>query len=420
MNLDLGISNTELAKRFGVSEGTIRYHKRKRLENKGDGRKDRYSAVSQFSTPIEIWIQEQLPTDRPTRNTILSLYRQLYDFHNFRLSYDALRRYIRKHHPEVLEKSYHVRIETPPGKLSQVDWKEKVPVQIGAPGNWVSVNFLIVLLCFSRKPAIEVREKKDAYSFLNAHHQAVKKLGGTTEYYRPDCMKTAVSIWSGRSSEMNEAYADFLKSIGAQGFPARPGTATDKGKVEKKIQDIFRDMNFRRMVFRDLSHVQEYIDTKIAEHCDRTICPATGTTITEAYEYEREFLLQAIDDVPMIPIATMTTKVQKGSLVWFEGNYYQIPQGFIGKRVRCIHTGATIEIYHDGELLETYSYEPGLKGMVRMSRKAAAEENRPMSELVKEWWLEVADRQIDYYHEIIGFRQIPEESFSAVHREAAQ
>jgi hypothetical protein len=55
-----------------------------------------------------------------------------------------------------------------------------------------------------------------------------------------------------------------------------------------------------------------------------------------------------------------------------------------------------------------------------MSRKAAAEENRPMSELVKEWWLEVADRQIDYYHEIIGFRQIPEESFSAVHREAAQ
>ena len=29
MDLDLGISNIELARRFGVSEGTIRYHKKK-------------------------------------------------------------------------------------------------------------------------------------------------------------------------------------------------------------------------------------------------------------------------------------------------------------------------------------------------------------------------------------------------------
>ena len=181
-----------------------------------------------------------------------------------------------------MKKSYHLRIETPPGKLSQVDWKESVKVQIGEPENWISVNFLIVLLCFSRKPAIVVRENRDSNSFLSAHDVAVKKHGGATEYYRPDCMSTAVKLWNGRNSEMNKDYSELLEQFDAKPFPARPGTATDKGKVEKKIQDIFRETEFRRIVFRDMAHLQEYIDELVEQHCIRTVCPATGTTIKEA------------------------------------------------------------------------------------------------------------------------------------------
>jgi len=158
MDLDLGLSNTKLAKRFGVSEGTIRYHKRKRLLTKADGRKFRYSAVSEFTTPIEIWVQENSSSERK-RKTILSLYIILNEFHNYHLSYNALRRYVRKHYPDVLNKTYGIRIETPPGKLSQIDWKEKVQVQLERPGNWVILHFLILLLCFSIKPAIVVREE---------------------------------------------------------------------------------------------------------------------------------------------------------------------------------------------------------------------------------------------------------------------
>lgn len=402
MDLELGISNTELAKKFGVTEGTIRYHKKKKLLGKEDGRMTRYSEVSCFTTPIENWIIENQSTEKTSRATILSLYRILREFHNYKLSYDALRRYVRKYYPEIMEKSYHIRVETPPGKLSQVDWKEKVNIQLGSPGNWITVNFLIVQLSFSRKPSIIVRVKKDQQSFLSAHHEAVKKLSGVTEYFRPDCMATAVKIWNGRSSQMNEDYKEFLEKLGAKGFPARPGAATDKGKVEKKIQDIFRDVEFRRLVFRNLTELQGFIDEKIAKHCDRTICPATGTTISHAYEYERKYLNPVTEDELEIPVETMVTPVQKGSLVYFKGNYYQIPEGYTGRKVRCINTGSLIKICSDGVLLEEYSYEPGLKGMVRMGKRAAESSSRPMSDLVKNWWLEVADRQLDYYHEITG------------------
>jgi len=53
-------------------------------------------------------------------------------------------------------------------------------------------------------------------------------------------------------------------------------------------------------------------------------------------------------------------------------------------------------------LLEAYEYEPNVKGMIRVSGKAITESTRPMSELVKEWTLEVAARQLEYYLEITG------------------
>jgi transposase len=402
MDLDLELSNTELAKRFGVTEGAIRYHKKKQIEKDMDGRKPRYSAVSQYSTAIEAWVQENLSQDHPKRNTILSLYRILKEFHNYNRSYDALRRFIRKHHPQLLQRAYSLRIETPPGKLSQIDWKEQVGVQLGAPDNWVKVNFFIFQLSFSRYPVILVRLNRDQQSFLSAHYHAVIQLGGVTEYIRSDCMKTAVKIWNGRASELNQDYQEFLNQLGVKGFPARPGTATDKGKVEKKIQDIFRNVEFRHLVFRDLEHLQEYINTQVAKHCERTICPATGTTIEEAFSYEYQFLNPVTQAIPEIPVETKITTVQKGNLAYFKGNYYQIPEGYAGKQIRCINSGTTISLYHQGRCLGVFSHEPALKGMVRMNKTAAIDSKQPMSNLVKNWWLEVSDRQLEYYQTITG------------------
>jgi hypothetical protein len=64
LDLDLEISNVELARRFGVSEGTIRYHRKK--EKRVDGRTMRYSGVSAFNNQIAMWIsQNAVASERP-------------------------------------------------------------------------------------------------------------------------------------------------------------------------------------------------------------------------------------------------------------------------------------------------------------------------------------------------------------------
>lgn len=398
---NLGLSNCELARQLGVSEGTIRYHRGKE-RNKKDGRKERYSEVSRFEPQIKQWVEYNCSSDRKNRDTVKSLYQILSDFHGFTLSYDALRRYIRKRYPQLIPKSYRIRVETPPGKMTQVDWKESVSVQIGRPNNWIKLNFLVVLLCFSRKPAVVVTTNRDKQSFLSAHHRALGKLHGVTEYMRPDCMKTAVKSWNGRESEMNSDYKEFLESVGSLPFPARPGTPTDKGKVEKKILDLFRDLKLNRRVFEDLEELQAAIDNHVEEKSREWSCPATGTTIEKAYRYEKEFLLPHKEGSTFIPVDTIVTKVLKDSTVNYKGNYYQVPEGYVGKSIRCINTGTRLELHFEGQILEAYGYCPGPKGMVRISERVVDESKRPLSDLTREWCKEVATHQLDYYQAIMG------------------
>ncbi|KGE72376.1 hypothetical protein DC28_04580 [Spirochaeta lutea] len=399
LGLDLDISNTELARRFGVTEGTIRYHRKK---GKGvDGRSTRYSGVSVFNRQIEIWIQQNDQREPSKRHTVRSLYSGLRKFHNFALSYDALRRYLKKHYPEVIAKQYRMRMETPPGKLMQVDWKESVRVQVGAPENWVTINVLIIQLAFSRMPAMVLRVKKDTQSFLSAHHEAVSMLGGIAEFVRPDCMATAVKLWKGRKSQMNQDYMEYLESLGTQAFPARPGMPQDKGKVERRIQDLFRDIDFNTTIFRSLREAQEFFNELLAERVARWSCPATGTSILEAYEYEKQFL-QDVSDAPRIHLDSASTTVSTESLVYFRGNWYQVPEGHEGKSVRVINTGTEIEVYCEGTVIQTHEYYPGVKNMIRLSREAITLSTRPMSDLTRQWGLEVAERQMDHYQKIVG------------------
>lgn len=391
-----GMSNCELARKLGVSEGTIRY----RLKRKGkeDGRKNKYSKVSNFKSAIGIWVSEYC--DHPKKTSVKSLYQTLVRFHNYKFSYDALRRFIRKYYPEMIKRGTRCRLETPPGMLMQVDWKESVMVQIGETGNWIKLNFLFLVLCFSRKLAVIVRENKTLDDFISGHQSAFKKLGGMASWIRPDCLKSAVVKWNGQNSDLNERYNSYMKNLNVNVFPSRPGTPTDKAKVEKKIRDLCMRLELKTRVFESLSELQKEIDIEIKNLEKEWRCGATGLSVEDSFEYEKTHLISLPDIFPELPVNERRAEVKNDGTVYFIGNYYQVPQEYVNKSVLCLHMGQNIHIYHDGELIGEYAYLPATKGMMMLSREAIERSTIPMNAMVKNWALEVADRQIEYYEEI--------------------
>lgn len=393
-------SNRAIAKKMGITEGTVRYHLKKRELGIGnDHRKNRPSGYDQFKGFIKYWIAPYL--DEKKRPTFKLLYMELKEQFDIELSYDALRRYMSKHFPNFHRKPVWLRIQTPPGVLMFVDWKEDFKVQLGRPGNWITMNALVFSLAFSGKISVVYSRYKNLDSFIAGHQKGFKKLKGLTGFIRPDCLKSAVKKWRGINSEINDRYYSYLKRLGVTVDPARPGRATDKGKVEKRIRDFFYSIDFKHRVFTDLNDLQEYSDNKIKELEKEWRSSTTGKTVTESFDYEKQHLKPVPKHFPILPVRERYLKVRRDGTVSFCNNYYQMGSYYVGRTVLCMNTGTEIEIYLAGERIGKFPYLPEAERMVMLSEEVLKKSDYMISDRVLNWGIEVARRQIKYYEDIV-------------------
>ncbi|MFQ6052206.1 MAG: IS21 family transposase [Candidatus Hydrothermarchaeota archaeon] len=397
-------SNYEIGDKLGVSEGTIRYRMKRRQSGREDGRKRKASSLDRFRAVISQWIADY--EDSRHRPTLKTLCYWLRRDHGYEQSYDAFRRYIRKHFPEFHKKGARIRIETPPGALMFVDWKEDVLVQMGELGRWVKVQGLCFTLGFSREPVVRFRVKKDLNAFIHAHQEAFLAFGGLPEVIRTDCLKSAIVQWRGEKSVINESYKRYLSQLGIKVFPARPATPEDKGKIEKRIRDLFSRMDFKHQVFKDMADLQQKVDRELEKMRKEWRCGATGLSVAESFEYEKHYLKPLPESFPQFPLRELRTRVRHDGTVYFDGNYYQVHRDYRDRSVLCINTGEEIAIYHDGSEIERHPYLPEAKGMVVLSEKALQDPTLYLSDTVRQWALEVARRQLEIYQEIIHRRSL--------------
>jgi len=397
---ELKYSNCEIARKLGVTEGTIRYRVKRHLSGKGDGRKEKVSELDRYFSLIKGWEEDYRGVYH--RPAMKMLYERLQKDFGYKGSYDAFRRYIRKHFPEFHRKVARMRIETPPGAMAFVDWKEEVPVQMGEWGNWVKVQALCMSLGFSRKLVTRFCEKKDLKSFIHCHQEGFRKLSGLPEMVRTDCLKSAILQWRGRKSLLNERYGRYMKGIGVEVFPSRPGVPEDKGKIEKRIRDVFSRMDFKHRVYRDMADLNQKADEEIGDLESEWRSGATGRSVAESFGYERKYLKPLPYHFSLLPLNERRMQVRSDGTVFFEGNYYQVKGAYRGHAVLCINTGEEIVIYHEGDEIGRFSYLPKAKGMVRLSKEAIDESGVYLSTVVRQWALEVAARQVEMYQDIVG------------------
>ena len=324
----------------------------------------------------------------------------LREHHGYRRSYDALRRYIRKHFPELHKKGARCRLETPPGKLLFVDWKEDLRVQLGAPEAWTLIQALCFALGFSRKTVVWFSFRKDLKSFLAGHQEAFREYEGLPEAIRPDCLRSAVRVWRGAASTLNERYRKYLEPLGVIVLPARPGAPEDKGKIEKRILDLFSRLDLRHRVYRDLDDLSVRTRRILEESETTWRSGATGFSVAASYAYEKPYPRPLPLHFPALPVKESRTRVRRDGTVFFDGNCYQVPGVYRDRAVLCRHTGGEIVIDHEGDEIGRFTVLPQAQGMVRLSVQALEDPEIHLSERVRIWGLEVARRQVQIYQEM--------------------
>lgn len=415
-----GETNQAIAARLGITEGTVRYHLRRQVQQASDGRK-KLSLIEtlQLVDVVDHWHADQLenlPQGRsPNSNSLWTL---LVDEYAYPGSYKSVRTFVRERYPAAPKRPFR-RIETPPAAQVQSDWLETPVRLIGDDGTvqLVTLYGFVMTLSHSRKTAVIWSQRMDQLAWHHVHNEAFKRLEGIAAVNRIDNLKTGVASGSGVWGKVNESYAAYARTMGFHVDPHEARQPQQKGKVERRV-GAFKRLELGR-VFGSMSELQTYTDETLSRDSVCRKCPVTGQSVHATWLVERELLRPLPATMPLPFDLIKQAAVHKDCTVRFEGRTYSVPYRFANKTVEIRGCSGVIQIIDPASgtvereyprktqellLIDPSCYEPspddvadhGVPRPLPLGRMA-----RRLEEIAAQG---VATRSIEFYAQIAAFK----------------
>ena len=337
-----------IARQLGVTEGTVRYHLGRARQSAVDGRKGKRFVAAEFVDAIDAWLAESGRDDRPVNAR--DLYEHLARVRGYRHSYKSVLRYLRRRFGYPRIRTYR-RVETPPGAQSQTDWGEFPKIDLGYGPQ--RVHAFVMALSFSRRPAIVWSLREDQVSWLACHNRAFERLGGIAAVNRIDNLRTAIAQGAGAWGTIHPTYRSYARSVGFHIDACAPQAPEQKGKTEAKVKLCRRLVEPLGMRFEGLEHLQAQTDERVEHWIERAICPATGKSVRESWEQEREHLRP----LPLLPEpfdVSVIRPVHRDCTVHFEQRQYTVPFQYVGRHVEVRGCAGKVQIFSGTTLLVQY------------------------------------------------------------------
>ncbi|SEB08995.1 IS21 family transposase [Rubrimonas cliftonensis] len=338
--LKCGQTQSGVARLLGVTEGAVRYHRRRQESGATDGRSRQVSAASAHAEAIAHWRDQQ--TDG--RINLAALHDWLRREHGYGGSLKSVQRYWRRTFPAPAIRARR-RVETPAGAQAQVDWAEYPGMVLGAAV--VDLVALVMTLSWSRKRAMVWARSKDMLSWQACHTACFRRLGGVPAVLRIDNVKTGVSKGAGAWGEVNPTYRRYAGQLKFHVDACQPRQPQAKGKVERGIGDQRGADDPYGQVFDSLEALQAWTDARVEERSHRLSCPVTGTSVAEAWGTERALLTPLPETLPEPFDVVVRRPVGVDCMVSFEGRRYSVPFRFVRQEVEVRGLAGRVQILRD-------------------------------------------------------------------------
>jgi transposase len=342
-----GQSGRAIARMLGVTENAVRYHLQRQAAGAVDGRSQQEHKADGCAAAIAHYLEGA--GEGPVNLAVL--HEWLIAEHDFAGSLRGLQRYFRRHFPKPARRARR-RVETPPGAQAQADWAEWPRVWIA--GRPVYAYQFHLRLSHSRYGARVWSPRADQLAWHDVHNRAFRRLEGIPATVRVDNTKTAVSRGAGAWGELNPSYRRYAKAVRFHIDVCPPRHPQAKGKVERGIG---ADRAWREVTARDWSgwdELQAWTDERVGHEARARTCPATGTSIWEAWRAERPKLAP----VPLLPEPfdlAVTRTVAPDCTVAFEARRYSVPFAQLGRAVTIHGCSRVVQVWADGRVVAEHT-----------------------------------------------------------------
>jgi transposase len=341
-----GIPNTQIADMLGVTEGTVRYQRRRMAEPPVDGRSLQPQRAAAYGEAIAYWREQ-----RGEAVNLAELHVWLEREHGYTGSVRSIQRYYGRAYPPPKVRARR-RVETPPGAQSQVDWAHFPGIIIG--GERCDLYGFRLVLSHSRYAPVVWSTGKDQLAWHRCHNEALRRAGGVTATIRVDNEKTAVVRGAGAWGVINPSYRSYARLMRFHIDACAPRQPQTKGKVERNVRSHRGSANPKFQAWRDLEELQAWSDEHVELDARRRVCPSTGTTVQESWEAEKP-LLTPLPEPMWEPFDLIATRrVSLDCLVSFESRRYSVPFALTGESVEVRGCAETVQVLHGGQIVAVH------------------------------------------------------------------
>ena len=269
------------------------------------------------------------------------VHRDLREEYGFEVSYDSVKRYIRK--LKLKNQLPFRRIETVPGEEAQVDFGQ---------GAWICYedkkrkrpNLLVVTLSYSRACYEEVVFGQTTENFIRAIENAFRHFGGVPKKIIIDNLKAAVKRHDWFDPELNRKVIEFARHYNTVIVPTKPYTPEHKGKVESSVKYI-QNNALKGRSFASISAQNIYLRKWQTSVANTRIHGTTKRQVGKMFEEEKKHL----QPLPMslFPCFEEASRVvHRDGYVEVQRAYYSVPVEYCRRNVWVRWDGRLVRIFN--------------------------------------------------------------------------
>jgi transposase len=345
--LDLGWSYRAIERELGIRRETIsKYDYRKQTDSKpakvptdNEPKAARCPPISRSSAAL---FDDEIREALGKGHTAQRIYQDLVSDPEITVSYDAVKRYVRK----LKKKSpkLYARIHSEPGEEAQVDFGQGALTLKN--GKYRSPWLFKMTLSNSRHSYEEAVWHQNVETFIRCHEKAFQFFGGTVKTVRLDNLKSGVLKAHLFEPELNPVYLKFAEHYGFVPLPCLPRKPEHKGKVEAGVK-YTQDNALKGRRFESLEEQNAFL-----KHWNRTwartrIHGTAKKQVWEMFQEEKTHLRQLPDtEFDYFKIGFRT--VHADGHIEVNKSYYSVPYLYLGKQVIIHFNSRWIKVFHKG------------------------------------------------------------------------
>ena len=239
------------------------------------------------------------------------------------------------------------------GKELFVDWMGDTLecVLDSETGKLVKAHFFVATLGDSGYPVVLAYPNEKSESWIQAHVETFKRIGGLPLVVVPDNCKTAVSKANYYDPQLNKAYYDLALYYNLAVIPARVRAPRDKGQVESSVGwletwllEWLKGSGSSARQFSSFPELNAAIKSRLLELVKRPFQKRAGSRESVFFELDRP-ALRPLPSTPYEHPRYVERRVPNNYHVEYMAFYYSVPHQYYKQLVTIKATYSVIEVY---------------------------------------------------------------------------